>query len=105
MLLPEPDSLFLAAGVGMIVHVACSGALSFMIDPDTPLFNQLFSFPLLGGLTAKPWLLRGRYFVPWIAQPDELREYWLLPRVLFLGARMGGMLIAIGFFGFLLSIF
>jgi len=88
---------------GMALHIVCTIALRYSIDAETPLFEQLFGYPLLGGLTNTPWLLRGRYFLPWVASPEDLTEYWFLPRALFWGARIGAMLLAIGAISFLLS--
>jgi hypothetical protein len=89
----------------MALHVVCSVALRYSIDAETPLFEQLFRYPLLGSLTSKPWLLRGRYFLPWVASPEDLTECWLLTRALFWGARLGAMILAVGAISFFLSVF
>jgi len=87
----------------MAMHVACTAALSFSIDRDTQLFDQLFTHPFLGGLIDGPWLLRAKYFIPWVVSPEDLNEYWFVPRAMFWGARLGGMLVALGFVSFFVS--
>jgi len=100
-----PESFFFLSGAGVVLHVVCMIALRYNIDAETPLFEQLFTHPFLGGLTDTPWHLRGRYFLPWVASPEDLTEYWILPRALFWGARLGAMILAIGAISFFLSAF
>jgi hypothetical protein len=46
------------------------------------------------------WFLRGKYFFPWVRGPANLNEYSLFPRILFLGARFGAMLLIVSTIGF-----
>ena len=101
---PAPETWFFTAFAGMSIHAACSFALSFCIEEDTDLFRQLFAYPAFEPLSEKGWYLRGRYFLPWVAAPEELREYWLWPRLLFWGARSGAMLLIGGFALFLCTV-
>ena len=70
----DPGVLFNAAGLGMLLHLACSAMLRSRIAPDEPLFDELFGNPLLGDLFAKRWLLRGKYFLPWVGAPAGLES-------------------------------
>jgi hypothetical protein len=97
------ELLFLAAQLGMATHILCTIALRFSIEVDSPLFEELFAFPILGGITKRPWLLRAKYFIPWVATPEDLVEYTVWVQALFWGARLGGTLLALGFVGFLFS--
>jgi hypothetical protein len=75
------------------------------ITPDEALFDELFGSPVLGDLVAKRWLLRGKYFLPWVGAPVALESYSSLPQVLFWGARLGAFLLIGGSAAFLLMIF
>jgi hypothetical protein len=101
----DQHTLFQAAGFGMLLHLVCSALLRSKIDPDSALFDDLFGSPILGDLTKKPWLLRGKYFLPWNAAPKDLSDYSVLPRVFFWGARLGAMLLFLGFIAYLSRIF
>jgi hypothetical protein len=101
----DPDALFKAAGIGMALHVACSALLRSRIERGSSLSGELFGTPLLGDLVVSSWLLRGRYFLPWIGGPEELSAGPLLPRLLFWGARLGAMLLVGGFAVFLIIVF
>jgi hypothetical protein len=96
----EPDTLFQVAGCGMLLSVACSLWLRSSIEPSTALFADLFGRPVLADRNTKPWLLRGKYFLPWVGGPAGLGEYSLFSRILFLGARFGAMLLIVGVIGF-----
>ena len=98
-----PETLFHAAQLGMAIHLLCTVALRFSVELESPLFEQLFTDPILGGITRKPWLLRAKYFIPWVATPEDLAEYTVWVRALFWGARLGGTLLAVGAVGFLAS--
>ena len=83
----------------MLLHIACSVWLrSVGLDPG--LIAELFGLPLLAQNTTKRWLLRGKYFFPWIRGPADLNESSPLPRLLFLGARVGAMLLVLGMITF-----
>jgi len=99
------ETLFLLIGAGMLLHALCSVGLRANIESETALFNDLFASPVLGDLARRPWLLRGKYFLPWVRTPDDLREYWLVPRLLFWGARLGAMLLVVAFLAFLAAAF
>jgi len=96
----EPDTLFQVAGVGMLLSVACSLWLRSSIGPNTALFADLFGRPAFADRTTKPWFLRGKYFLPWVRGPADLDDYSLFPRILFLGARFGAMLLIVSIIGF-----
>jgi hypothetical protein len=89
----------------MLLHLACSAMLRSRITPDVALFDELFASPLLGDLVAKRWLLRGKYFLPWVGAPAALAPYTSFPQVLFWGARLGAFLLIGGFAAFLFMIF
>jgi len=99
------ETLFLLIGAGMLLHVLCSMGLRASIESESALFDDLFASPLLGDLAPKPWLLRGRYFLPWVSTPNELKEYWFVPRLFFWGARFGAMLLVVAFLAFLWNAF
>jgi hypothetical protein len=96
----EPDTLFQVAGFGMLLSVACSLWLRSSIEPNTALFADLFGRPVFADRTTKPWFLRGKYFLPWVRGPADLNDYSLFPRILFLGARFGAMLLSVSIIGF-----
>jgi hypothetical protein len=98
-----PDGLFRIAAAGMALHVLCSWLLRASVDPDTALFAALFETPLLGSLERGPWLMRGRYFLPWRAAPPELRGGPLAFRSLFWGARLGAVVLIVGLLAFLVA--
>jgi hypothetical protein len=104
-LLPDADSLLLVAGVGMLLHLVCSAWLRSIIGPNPTLVTALFGSPALGDFVASPWLLRGRYFLPWTAAPFELRDCRLQTRVLFWIARFAAMLLFVGAMAFLIRSF
>jgi hypothetical protein len=83
----------------MLLHIACSVWLRSM-GLDSTLIAELFGLPLLARNTTKRWLLRGKYFLPWVRGPVDLTESSLLPRLLFLGARLGAMLLVLGMIAF-----
>ena len=99
------DMLFQVAGVGMLLHFACSVWLRTHIKPDSEIFRDLFASPIWGDVAKAPWMLRGRYFLPWVKVPVQLKAYPILPRLLFWGARLGAVLLILGMTGFLLSMF
>lgn len=101
----EPDALFQVAGFGLLLHIACSLWLRSSIDPDTALSNALFGRPMLAHKAIRAWLLRGKYFLPWVGGPGDLGEYSLLTRLSFVGARLGAMLVFVGFMAFLVRAF
>jgi hypothetical protein len=83
----------------MLFNIACSLWLRSSIEPNTALFADLFGRPVFADRATKPWFLRGKYFLPWVRGPD-LKEYSLFPRILFLGARFGAMLLILSIIGF-----
>ena len=89
----------------MLLHLACSAMLRSRIAPDEALFAELFDSPLLGDFVAKRWLLRGKFFLPWVGAPTALESCSSLLQVLFWGARLGAFLLIGGFAGFLLMVF
>ncbi len=98
-----PETLFQAAFIGMALHIVCSLALRFSVEVDSDLFGKLFAEPLLGDIFRTPWLLRAKYFLPWIPSPEDLAEYTVFVRLLFWGARLGGTVLLLGLIGFLSS--
>ena len=101
----EPDSLFRLAGIGMALHVACSAWLRSKVEPGTALVEDLFGRPALAHRSSSAWLLRGRYFLPWVPAPAGLNDYDVFARLLFVGARLGALLLVAGFMGFLVRVF
>ena len=101
----EPDSLFLLAGYGMGLHVACSAWLRSRIALNMTLVEELFGRPALAHKSSMAWLLRGKYHLPWVPPPAELDNDILLPRLLFIGARIGALLLVAGFIGFFVRVF
>ena len=101
----DPLIMVQLVGGGMLLHVACSVGLRLSIEPNSALFDDLFASPMLGDLARRPWLLRGKYFLPWARTPEELGEYWFGTRLLFWGARLGAMLLVAAFATFLISVF
>jgi hypothetical protein len=101
----DPSSLFRLAGLGMALHVVCSVWLRSKIEPGTALVEQLFGRPALAHKSSTAFLLRGKYFLPWVAPPVELNDYMLFPRVLFVGARLGAFVLIASFFAFFVRIF
>jgi hypothetical protein len=90
------------AGICMVTHFALSAALRSTIRISDPAFGRLFGPPAWGNvLTQHPWLMRVRYFWPWVSSPDllALRGFWT--RTLFWGARLAGAGAALGFVGWL----
>ena len=87
----------------MGVNIPCTIALRFSVARESDLFRELFDRPVLGSVTRAPWMLRGKYFAPWVASPEYLAEESGWVRALFWAARLGGMFVAVGFGGFLLS--
>ena len=102
---PVADMLFQVAGVGMLLHFACSAWLRTLIKPGSDIFGDLFGTPIFGDIANSPWMLRGRYFLPWVKAPVQLKAYPILPRLLFWGARLGADLLIFGMSAFLLSMF
>jgi hypothetical protein len=101
----DPGVLFNAAGIGMLLHLACSVMLRTRIGSNESLFAELFDSPVLGDFVAKPWLLRGKYFLPWVEAPSALEPYSSFTKALFWRARLGAFLLIGGFTAFLLTIF
>jgi len=101
----DPEVLFSASGFGMALHLVCTALLRTRIERESALSDEIFGAPLLGDLPSSPWLLRGKYFLPWVVGPGELKEGPALPRALFWGARLGAMLLVGGFAAFLASVF
>jgi len=99
------DLLFLFAGFGGFLHIVCTAGLRASVREDAALRGVLFSSPLARDWTRTPWLLRGKYFVPWTSPPDGLKASRALPRILFWGARLGAMLVALGFAFFFVAVF
>ena len=98
------DAFFLAGGVGIVLHIACSWLMRVSVGDDEVLCGTLFGAPLLGNLARKQWLLRGKYFWPWVPPPVGVVSAGSLLRLTFWGARLGAALVILGFAGFLLTI-
>jgi hypothetical protein len=101
----EPESIFRVAGFGMGLHVLCSVWLRSRIEPGTALVEQLFGRPALAHKSSAAFLLRGKYFLPWVPAPAEMNDYVLFPRLLFVGARVGAFLLVASFAGFFVRVF
>lgn len=101
----EPESLVRLAGFGMVLHLACSAWLRSRIEPSTALVEELFGRPALAHKSSTAWLLRGKYFLPWVPAPAELRDHILFHRLLFIAARLGTTILVVGFMAFFARIF
>ena len=101
----DPLVLFKTAGAGMILHYACSVLLHSRIAPDDALFDKLFASPLLAEVNTRRWYLKGKYFLPWVGAPDDLGSSGSISQILFWGARLGAMLLIVGFGAFLFTVF
>jgi hypothetical protein len=97
--------LFQTAGFGMLLHLACSAALRASVREDPALREALFGSPLLGSAASYQWFLRGKYFFLWFPAPHGLEVTPPLTRSLFWVARLGAMLVVLGFVSFLVAIF
>jgi hypothetical protein len=101
MSLDIAERLFLGAWAAMAVHFLCTFVLRHKIETESPLFEDLFTEPLFGSLTRTRGYLRARYFLPWVATPEELTEYTAFVWLTFWCARLAGMLFFVGLLGFL----
>jgi len=88
-------------GICMIVHFAFSVALRASIRTSEPLFGEVFGSPAWGDLTRHPWLMRARFFWPWVSSPPVAALDGRPVRVLFWGARLAGAVTVLGFVVFL----
>jgi hypothetical protein len=95
------ERLFLAAWVAMAIHLLCTFVLRRNIEAESSLFDELFTEPLLGSLTRMPGYLRAKYFLPWVATPEDLADYTVSVWLTFWSARLAGMLFFVGLLGFL----
>jgi hypothetical protein len=94
-----PQTLFQIAGIGLASVIFCTAVLKRTLSPDSDVFGEIFTRPFFGG----PFQLQGRYFIPWVRSPEFLGEESVWVQLLFWGARLGGMLVAVGLIGFLAS--
>ena len=101
----EPDILLNIGGYGMFLHVVCTLGLRYTMEQDSALFDELFGIPAFVDRTTRPWFLRGKYFLPWVRGPSGLSDHSLWARLLFVGARLGAMLLVVGILGFWLRAF
>jgi hypothetical protein len=90
-----------AAGICMIAHFAFSVALRARIRASEPLFGEVFGSPAWGDLTRHPWLMRARFFWPWVSSPALATLHGRPIRILFWEARLAGAGAILGFVGFL----
>jgi hypothetical protein len=81
--------------IGVATHVICSIGLRCYVRQRSPMFPELFAEPALSRGIG-PWLLRVRYFFPWVPAPALLTQEKSLVRYLFWGARLGGAVIILG---------
>lgn len=89
------------AGICMFAHFAFSVALRTRIRASERLFGEMFGSPAWGDLTRHPWLMRARFFWPWVSSPAVLTLDSQPTRVLFWGARLAGAGAILGFVGFI----
>jgi hypothetical protein len=101
----EPESLLRLAGLGMVLHLACSAWLRSRIEQSTVLVEELFGHPALAHKSSTAWLLRGKYILPWVPAPVELRDHILFHRLLLVAARVGATVLVVGFMAFFARIF
>lgn len=79
----------------MASHVLCTIALRFYIRMSNSMFPELFAEPVLNKGMG-PWLLRAKYFIPWVSAPALLAQEKSLVRIFFWGARLGGTALVLG---------
>jgi hypothetical protein len=89
------------AGVCLIANVALSVALRARIPASEPLFGEVFGSPAWGDLARNPWLLRARFYWPWVSSPGAIILGDASTRSLFWGARLAGAGAVLCFAGFL----
>lgn len=95
-MIPAPlYALFQLIQFGLVVHVLCTIALRFYVRIRNPVFPALFAEPVLNKGVGS-YLLRLKYFLPWVPAPAQLAQEKSLVRILFWGARLGGTILALG---------
>ena len=94
-----PLMFFQIAGLGMGTLIICTIILKRALSPESEVYEQLFTRPMLGGT----FQLRGRYFIPWARSPEFLGEESAGVQLLFWAARLGGSILVLGLAGFLAS--
>lgn len=95
-MIPAPlYALFQLLQFGVVVHVLCTIALRLYVRIRNPIFPALFAEPVLNKGMG-PYLLRLKYFLPWVPAPPLLAQEKSLVRIFFWGARLGGTILALG---------
>jgi len=91
-----------AAGSCVVAHLASSAAVRATIPAKDSAFDHVFGSPMWGDVLARhAWLVRTRFFWPWVSSPSELASRGLATRALFWVARLAGAGAAACFVGFL----
>ena len=83
---------FYLAGTCIVAHVALSFLLRVNIAFRDPVSDQVFGSP-------NQFVMRPRFFWPWTPSPSGLAARSMTIQVLFLGARVSGVGVLLGFIG------
>ncbi len=86
------------AGVGIALYFLCSLVLRYSLKKQSPVFLELFAQPITDRGPAGSWLLRVKYFAPWVSSPLCMAYERPFIRVMFWGSRVGGGIFLAGMF-------
>ena len=95
MVPPILRAIFNVASIGFALHFLSSWALRSTLHKKSDVFLELFAQPALNKGPGGPWLLRVKYFIPWVPAPEQFTREAPVVRMLFVGARLGGAMIVI----------
>ena len=85
--------------IAVALHLLCTLALRFALSRHSSTFPQLFAQPILNKHPGGSWILRAKYLLPWVPNPAEWSRERAFLRVLLLGARIGGTVMALALIG------
>ena len=85
-------------GAFMWLAVVFGVAASVRLRPNEAALSELFAFPPLGGLFSKPYLMRIKFFLPWVSIRSSL-GLSAGTKALVWAARLSGTVFLLGFLG------
>ena len=81
---------------GMALYFLCSVVLRYSLKKQSPVFLELFAQPITDRGPAGSWLLRVKYFAPWVPSPSQVAHERPFIRIMLWGSRLGGFMLVVG---------
>jgi len=82
----------------MALYFLCSLVLRYSLKKKSPIFLELFAQPITDRGPSGSWLLRVKYFVPWVSSPSQMAYERPFIRAMFWASRLGGGIFLAGMF-------